>query len=109
MAVRTVQAVNHQIEQKENFDSFLYRFDIDSAFQISRIKFPLKTSYLVETNEVKSIEIAREEWNVRRQLRHFDAKPQVYDNFSRKIGIQGNGCFVWKVGERGFSSNINSS
>jgi Domain of unknown function (DUF4348) len=75
----------------ENFDDFIYRFNQDSLFQLSRVKFPIGS-------------VERSEWKTETLFVRGNYRPQVYDNFKgeledtderllRKLGL-GNGIWV---------------
>jgi len=58
---RTLQKIDNSIE---NFDTFFEKFFYDSAFQCSRIKFPLAVeTYDIDLNGFKKSTINAGEWN----------------------------------------------
>lgn len=78
-----------------DFSLFLERFSKDSVFQVSRVKFPLKTS-VWEDPEVGMVEklINKTEYTTLDLTYPDDAMTREFDKYTQKINLQGNKCVI---------------
>ena len=86
---------------KENFDDFVYRFIADSAFQLERIKFPLKSSIQTDLGEADTKAIEKTHWKIVRLFGNEEYRPQIYDNFKRELRDTDERLFCWDGVENG--------
>lgn len=90
--------VSRKKSKVENFDKFYDRFHTDSAFQMSRIKFPLGGGYHTVDNSTKW---TAENWHLM-TTRVYDVDNNKYKatysktetSFTQKIWIDSAGLFV---------------
>jgi hypothetical protein len=87
---------------KEEFNNFVYKFIGDSVFQISRIKFPLKSQQW-DMDEVDSSRIERKDWKIIRLFGGQEYRPQIYDNFKREMRDTDERLFCWEGVENGIN------
>lgn len=94
--------VSHNIlSQKEDFDKFLHKFSYDSAFQVSRVKFPLLNINLnSETLDVDTLNIRPRDYKLTNMqyelLKCTEAYTQVYDNFDCELRDSDERVFRWR-------------
>ncbi|MBC7425882.1 MAG: DUF4348 domain-containing protein [Bacteroidia bacterium] len=79
-----------------NFKDFLDYFSKDSAFQVSRVNFPLKVKEIDDNNMLQSVEktILKTEYTKLDFEYPKDALTKKYDRYSQKIKINGNNSVV---------------
>ena len=88
---------------KEDFDSFLDIFITDSVFQLKRIQFPLKSSIISETSELKADFIKRKDWEFNTLYLNEKYKSRIYDNFKREMRQTDERLFCWEGIENGIN------
>jgi len=79
----------------DNFTTFLQTFSQDSIFQITRVKFPLKTTQWEdpETGVVTNL-LGVTEYSALDFTYPKDALTRKYDRYTQKINITENSCVV---------------
>ncbi len=87
----------------ENFDSFIEQFISDSAFQFSRIKFPLITTTLVNADNYLTKKLQISDWKFTPLYRNEDYISQLYDNFEMKMRSSDERMFCWQGVKNGIS------
>ncbi|MFC0878889.1 DUF4348 domain-containing protein [Saccharicrinis sp. FJH2] len=97
----------------EDFDSFFWKFMTDSAFQTSRIKFPLKYITWGKTpygdvdlgGEIDTIQIIKDKWQYDPFYINFaNERTQIYDNFELKLKPTNERLLHWYGVESGGDS-----
>jgi len=90
---------------KEDFNDFIYKFVLDSTYQLQRIKFPLEFRKW-ESDEFDSVEttwISAEKWNYDQLYLSMSARPQFYDNFEAKLRETDERVVAWEGVENGIN------
>lgn len=87
----------------ENFDSFIEQFISDSAFQLSRIKFPLISTTLINADNYLTKELQISDWKFTPLYRNEKYKSQLYDNFQMKMRNSDERVFCWEGIENGIN------
>ena len=100
--ISLILLLNHQIilsqSEREEFDSFFYKFSTDSSFQIKRIQFPLlKISPDNVLDNPDSTKILEKDWqhNYFYFASNSTSRPQIYDSFSAKLNDTDERVFAW--------------
>jgi len=72
-------------DKPEEFDNFIMHFMTDSLFQVSRVKFPCKKTFMDDNLEPGYTTIKKSNW--KHQVIYFvsDYRVQIYDNFEQKL------------------------
>jgi hypothetical protein len=105
-----VSVIEKENYQNEDFDSFFWVFMTDSAFQKSRIKFPLKCiTWKTKLNgdadlggEIDTIQISETKWHYDPFYINFATeRTQVYDNFKLKLRPSNERVLHWYGVESG--------
>ena len=82
--------------EKENFNIFLDKFVADSAFQMSRIKFPVKfVTMNFDTYQQVDTVIAEGKWNYDPIYLQEEKQSQIYDNFDMRLRDTDERIFSW--------------
>ena len=85
--------------EKEDFESFFYKFSTNTEFQLERIMFPLE--YRTWKNpgnpasEIEVREIDRAEWKHEYIFMNEGYLPQLYDNFDGELQDTDERLFRW--------------
>ena len=85
----------------EQFDSFFEKFISDSTFQLSRIKFPLASTTLVNGDEYLTEKLQISDWKYTPLYSNDTYTSQIYDNFQMKLRNSDERMFCWKGIENG--------
>jgi hypothetical protein len=94
-------------QEKENFDTFFYRFSSDKEFQISRIVFPLISIHWSEKNDQDIFEqtdttyVVEQDWEHENFFLLEDYRPQIYSNFKEELADTDERLFCWHGVENG--------
>ena len=83
-------------ESEEDFNTFLKRFNQDSIFQISRIKFPLKITESDPDQDYETIERVIQLKNFKKLNFEYpkDALTREYDRYTRNIRIEKDSAVI---------------
>ena len=90
------QGKNEELNDKENFNTFLDKFVADSAFQMSRIKFPVKFVTMdFDTYQQVDTVIEKGKWNYDPIYLQEEKQSQIYDNFDMRLRDTDERIFSW--------------
>ena len=89
-------SINEENVSEEDFNRFLKKFNQDSIFQISRIKFPLKVTESDPEQDYETIERIIELKNFTKLNFEYpkDALTREFDKYSQKIKIEKDSAVI---------------
>jgi hypothetical protein len=94
-----------EVEQ-EDFDDFFYQFMIDPDFQLSRIKFPLRSVSFKDgypSNKRDTTYITKDQWHHDFYYLDQTSIPKIYDNYKMQLQDTDERVFVWSGVENGIN------
>lgn len=83
--------------EQENFDGFFFNFMSDPDFQLSRVKFPLESSYM-NGEDLETTHIEKVDWRHNSFYMEESAIPIIYNNYQMELQDTDERLFLWQGG-----------